>query len=92
MRTFPILAALLMTATVAALPSSAADCTIGSSPAIDVPSGNGARPFYLATNGGIAVYEETNGIDDLQRRDRAVDDTCGGAIPSDTIRAFASIA
>jgi hypothetical protein len=32
----------------------------------------------------LVVYEETNGIDGLQRRDTHVDHTCGGEIPADT--------
>jgi hypothetical protein len=31
------------------------------------------------------VYEESNGIDGLQRGDEIVDDTCHGMIASDTI-------
>lgn len=35
----------------------------------------------------VWIYEETNGIDGLQRRDEVRDDTCGGrAGPGDTIR------
>lgn len=33
----------------------------------------------------IWVYEESNGIAGLQRQDELRDDTCGGAIPGDTI-------
>ena len=31
------------------------------------------------------VYEESNGIDGLQRNDEMVDDTCGGVIASDRL-------
>lgn len=34
----------------------------------------------------LRLYEETNGIEGLQRSDETVDDTCGGAIPADTLR------
>lgn len=30
------------------------------------------------------IYEESNGIDGLQRQDEVVDDTCGGVFPGDT--------
>lgn len=33
----------------------------------------------------IWVYQESNGIEGLQRGDEVVDDTCGGQIPADTI-------
>ena len=33
----------------------------------------------------IWIYQESNGIPGLQRGDEVVDDTCGGAIQSDTI-------
>lgn len=33
----------------------------------------------------IWIYQESNGIDGLQRGDEVVDDTCDGAIESDTI-------
>jgi hypothetical protein len=79
-----------MVAAVATLPSGAAECDISSSDAIELPTSQ-SRPLYLATEGGIALYEETNGVPELQRRDAAVDDTCGGAIPADTTRAFVAI-
>lgn len=31
------------------------------------------------------IYEETNGVEGLQRDDDVVDDTCHGAVPGDTI-------
>lgn len=33
----------------------------------------------------IWIYQESNGIDGLQRSDEQVDNTCGGVIDSDTI-------
>ncbi|HUR70234.1 MAG TPA: hypothetical protein VM370_13400 [Candidatus Thermoplasmatota archaeon] len=35
--------------------------------------------------GYLYVYEESNGIEGLQRQDEVHDDTCGGAIPGDRI-------
>lgn len=91
-----LLAAMLSLSTFAA----AADCEMTtSSPEFDTdPMGAGVGPrFYVdddsdrcARTGlcviSIWVYEESNGVDGLQRGDEIVDDTCGGAAgPSDTI-------
>jgi hypothetical protein len=68
-------------------------------PDIDTdPLGLGVGPRYYAEDGAedcantglcffsIWVYQESNGIDGLQRGDEVVDNTCGGgAGPSDTI-------
>jgi hypothetical protein len=41
--------------------------------------------FGIPECGSIWIYEESNGMPGLQRGDEIVDDTCGGAIPGDTI-------
>jgi hypothetical protein len=39
----------------------------------------------VIVSGTLWVYEESNGVDGLQRGDEVVDDTCGGRFPGDTI-------
>lgn len=41
--------------------------------------------FGFPECGSIWIYEETNGIDGLQRDDDIIDDTCGGMIAGDTL-------
>lgn len=36
----------------------------------------------------VWVYQESNGIDGLQRNDEMKDDTCGGMIDSDTLASY----
>lgn len=68
-------------------------CT--SSIAVPCLPGDVAGAYYLISDcpfvgpgscmWSIWVYEETNGIEGLQRADEVVDDTCSGAIPGDRI-------
>jgi hypothetical protein len=72
-----------------ALPASAGACTMTtSSPELVLPGGiyvdnDACQPECLFS---AWIYQESNGIDGLQRGDEDVDDTCGGtAGDSDTI-------
>lgn len=79
-----------------AAPSHAWGCqTTTSNPEVDTYEWSGvhAGPRFYVDNDpcpveclwSIWVYQESNGIDGLQRGDEMVDNTCGGAIPHDTI-------
>ena len=88
---FTTLVALATLATLAiAAPVSAQECTpTTSSPEVDTGE-TGAGRYYADNDvviGGFSfwIYQESNGIDGLQRGDEVFDDTCGGAIESDTI-------
>jgi hypothetical protein len=65
--------------------SGGAACTPTTSPAIAVPA-NGAT-YYIATQSGPYIYQETNNIAGLQRGHPSdpVDDTCAGAIRADKL-------
>ena len=96
MRTILILAAVLAIA----VPVEADHCTTFSTSAPDhdtTVDADGVPRYYVdidychvSQNNNeclfsIWLYEETNGIDGLQRGDEVVDDTCGGLIEADTI-------
>jgi hypothetical protein len=85
-------AILLLTLTLLPAFSAASEgCTPNTSPAID--SGESAAGRYYVVPGfldpfgedDLFVYEESNGIDGLQRDDVWRDDTCGGEISGDTV-------
>lgn len=98
MKTFvPILA---LAFALIAVPANAAECVpTTSEPEIDstrdlslgLQMPDEAPRFYVDNDmcqpchGTIWIYQESNGIDGLQRNDEFHDDTCGGAIQSDTI-------
>lgn len=79
--------------TVAIIPASAEDCEPSSAfPEVDAGVPGVAR-YYVDMDCWqpscqdfitIWVYEETNGIEGLQRNDEVVDNTCNGRIPADT--------
>lgn len=87
MRTFLILAAVVALAA----PVGADECVpTTSNPEIDAPFGAGdhtyidndlCQPDCIFS---VWVYQETNDIPGLQRRDSVKDDTCGGQIDADT--------
>lgn len=90
MRCFPLAVAAALLALVAVPAPAAADCNTTST-SQQIPSGDAAHPFLLATNKldkGIAIYRETGERPGLQRNDRAHDDTCGGSLPSDELVRF----
>ena len=75
-------------------PAVASHCTTYSTTPAIVDSGvaPGAPRYYVDEDylGCIDfctfwVYQESNGIDGLQRRDEVVDDTCHDLVPGDTI-------
>ena len=94
MRAFVALVVLLAFA----LPVEADHCAAWSTSVADADTGlaPGAPRFYVVdlvcsimycpgTTFSIWVYEESNGIDGLQRADEVHDDTCHGSIAGDKI-------
>ncbi|HUR70058.1 MAG TPA: hypothetical protein VM370_12505 [Candidatus Thermoplasmatota archaeon] len=91
--------ALLLLAIIAAFlvaaPAEATCEMTTSTPEVDTGDHGPDLPRYYVDNDviqtagpifSIWVYEESNGLDGLQRGDEVVDDTCGGAAgPGDTV-------
>lgn len=69
-------------------PAGAQNCEWGGSPPeLSTPTGHYVdndlcQPACLAS---VWIYQESNGIDGLQRGDEVVDHTCGGKFPADTL-------
>lgn len=89
--------AILLALLVAVSTGGAAGCEPSTSPAF-FHGGDPIGPSYIAADpcprecplGAVYwVYDETNGIDGLQRADENRDDTCGGLIEADTFVARA---
>lgn len=81
MRILPLVVALATLAALAPIPSAGASCH-GTSPSI--PLAANGKTYHVATN-GFAVYQESNNIGGLQRRDGDHNDTCMGLINPDTL-------
>lgn len=83
---------LAMLSALAAAPAAASHC-VGhstSAPELDVALPTGDRVYADHDDCGtclvpVWIYQESNGLDGLQRLDGNVDDTCHGRVPSDTL-------
>lgn len=85
-----VLACVLSLATMSA---SADHCVVWAGPHPEIVTGETPLGSFYADNDlcqpecmfSLWVYQETNGIDGLQRGDSVVNDTCHGTIPADSI-------